>query len=85
MSSLGNECRRLVGQAALVTGAAHGIGRAVALRLAAEGANVAITDVDQDAAEATVKSIKVCGPGRELGVGLRDRDRGGGEDSRQRS
>ena len=39
------------GQAAVVTGGAHGIGRAVARRLAGDGARVAVVDVDATAAD----------------------------------
>jgi NAD(P)-dependent dehydrogenase (short-subunit alcohol dehydrogenase family) len=40
-----------------VTGGAHGIGRAVAARLAADGARVAIVDIDGDAAAAAVRDL----------------------------
>jgi len=43
---------------AVVTGGAHGIGRAIAQRLAAEGAEVVIGDIDAAAAEHTVSEIK---------------------------
>ena len=52
---------RLAGKAALVTGAARGIGAASALRLASEGAAVMCADVDADGAAATAKAIGEAG------------------------
>jgi 2-hydroxycyclohexanecarboxyl-CoA dehydrogenase len=49
--------RRLEGKVVLVTGAAQGIGRAIATRLAAEGARVAIADIDSEAAARTASEI----------------------------
>lgn len=42
---------------AIVTGAARGIGQAIATRLAADGAHVLIADLDDDAASAAAKAI----------------------------
>lgn len=49
--------RRLVGKIAIITGAARGIGAAAARRLAAEGASVAVTDINLAGASATAKAI----------------------------
>src|SRR5690606_16314281 len=48
---------RFDGKTAIVTGAAGGIGRATALRLAAEGAQVLCVDVDGDGAARTAGDI----------------------------
>jgi 3-oxoacyl-[acyl-carrier protein] reductase len=47
----------LDGNVAIVTGAARGIGRAVAARLASDGAKVAIADIDQEAASVAAGEI----------------------------
>src|SRR3989440_4077307 len=59
---------RLVNQVALVTGGSRGIGRAIAKRLAADGASVAITYAkDVSAASAVVKAIERNG-GKALAI-----------------
>ncbi len=50
---------RFSGKVAFVTGAGSGIGRAIAIRLSSEGAEVIVTDVNRDWAERTADEIKV--------------------------
>ena len=52
----------LEGKTAIITGAARGIGKAIALKFAAQGCNVAFTDlVINDAAQATEKELAAFG------------------------
>ena len=60
---------RLQGRVAAITGGALGIGRATALLFAAEGATVALGDVEVDAANTVVKEI-IQGGGRAMAVGV---------------
>jgi NAD(P)-dependent dehydrogenase (short-subunit alcohol dehydrogenase family) len=57
---------RLDGRKAIITGAAHGIGRGIAERLLAEGCDVGIFDRDLEAAQATAKALGK--PGRKVAV-----------------
>ena len=53
--------RSIAGRTAIVTGAASGMGRATAILFASEGANVAVTDLDQTACDAVVAEIRANG------------------------
>lgn len=57
---------RLKGKSAVITGAGSGIGRESALRFAAEGAAVAVTDIVEDSAKAVAAEITAAG-GRAIG------------------
>ncbi|GAB0095670.1 estradiol 17-beta-dehydrogenase 11 [Sergentomyia squamirostris] len=55
------EPKRIAGQLALVTGGGNGLGKSIAIRLAKEGCNVAVVDVDLVAAERVAGDIKSFG------------------------
>ena len=57
---------RLPGLVAFVTGGGSGIGRATAIRFAAEGAAVAVTDIRREAAEEVAEQLRFAG-GRAVG------------------
>lgn len=58
----------LQGKVAVVTGAANGIGRACAARFAAEGAKVAIADLDGDATSAAATELGALGIAADVSV-----------------
>ena len=53
---------KLTGKVALVTGAAQGIGRAIGLLLARNGADIVVSDINLEKAEETAKEIRGIGP-----------------------
>ena len=63
--------KELARRIALVTGGASGIGRATALRLAAEGAHVVVTDLDAAGARKVAEeAAATTGGGRAIGAGM---------------
>ena len=60
---------KLAGKTAVVTGAASGIGRAIALSLSNAGAAVAIADLNRDGANVVADEIRQAG-GKALGVAM---------------
>lgn len=58
----------LDGRAAMVTGAARGIGAATASRLAREGASVAVVDLEEKDCQETVDAVRAAG-GTAIGIG----------------
>jgi NAD(P)-dependent dehydrogenase (short-subunit alcohol dehydrogenase family) len=69
------QCRRFDGAVALVTGGAHGIGRACAARLADEGARVAVLDVDEAAAQDAASQLARSDGGAHLALHVDVTDR----------
>ena len=61
MSSSSNGAGRVAGKIAIVSGAASGIGRSCAIRLAEHGATVMVTDVQDELGHETVDAIRHAG------------------------
>jgi NAD(P)-dependent dehydrogenase (short-subunit alcohol dehydrogenase family) len=55
--------KRLEGKVVIITGAASGMGKAMALLFANEGAKVIVSDINQSGVEAVVSEISAAGGG----------------------
>jgi len=75
---------RLEGRTALITGAGSGLGRAMARRMAAEGAAIMCSDVNEEAAQDTAAQIGESG-GRSAAMHLDVTDGGAVRDALQRT
>jgi 3-hydroxybutyrate dehydrogenase len=62
--------KQLEGKVCLVTGAASGIGLGIARRYVAEGAKVAVCDLNAEAAEAAAAELAAQGPGTAIAVAM---------------
>lgn len=61
---------KLQNKVCLVTGAASGIGRGIAMRFVRAGAKVVIADLNLDAATATANAINAANPGQAMAVAM---------------
>jgi 3-hydroxybutyrate dehydrogenase len=61
---------KLENRVAVITGAASGIGLAIARRFVTEGALVAIADLKAEQADAVAKNLTADGPGRAIGIAM---------------
>jgi 2-hydroxycyclohexanecarboxyl-CoA dehydrogenase len=71
----------LAGRVALVTGAAGGIGQAISKALYAQGAALAVGDLNEAAAKTLADELTTSGPGRAVGVAMNISDSAGVRDA----
>lgn len=62
--------RQLEGRVALVTGAGHGIGLAIATKLGGAGASVVVNDLTRDVADGAVAAVEAAGGRHAIPLGL---------------
>ncbi len=60
---------KLSGKVALITGAGRGIGQAIAVKLASEGASLILNDLDEGPANETVAAVEAVGGAAEVVLG----------------